>query len=272
MKKMIAIVLIMSMFMSFCACRNETQTGEDEELSSLEMELNTLLSLEDFIVSNRFVMSALLELKDSDIEEAKEYFTQAEKQIRLAQEKTKAYISSPNFVEDDIEELLVNYRATIEILNKGFNMSEEENEKLMELIIEGTSIQKRLMESVQSFSNLYTIRRFDKLPEEESNEKLEESWEDFRFEENVECPKTIDKQELYLIWAEQFSKKDFRQEEVFINELEDLRENDNLASKDYNRKWAEFLEKFIFNSSSTETWVENSTLFLYTNLFLDKHI
>lgn len=263
MKKLTAIILTIAIIMSFGSCTRGTQTEKSEERLAIEMPLNLLLVLEkDFGPSNQLVIDALYKLAESNYKDARNDFYEAKSLIESAKERIKETISSPNAIEENIDKLLENYDKTIQLLNKEEDI--DESSEFLNLIDEGTFIQMFLMQAVQSLSNLYSIREFDHLPDEESKKMLEESWLSFRFESNIECPETIEKQELYLIWARQFAQKqDVIETSEFINELEVLRKNDDLASKDCNQKWADFLTKFIIDSS-TETWAENSAHVSYS--------
>lgn len=103
------------------------------------------------------------------------------------------------------------------------------------------------MNVLQCFNNLYCIREFDELPDEEAAKSLKDYWWKFQFPEEVECPETINEEKLYLIWAKPFFD-DFEQSEEFMMQLKGLREKDDLQSKDSNSAWAQFMEKFLFSS------------------------
>lgn len=265
MKKLIAIILTIAMIMSFYSCTKGTQKEKSEERLAIDMPLNILLVLEeDLLPANRLAANASYKLAKSNYKGARNDFYEAKKSIESAKERIKETISSPNVIEESIDKVLENYDVILQLLEK----NEPSDEVLLKILNENLYIEYFLLQAVQSFSNLYSIREFDQLSDEEAKEKLKEVWWRFRFEDDIECPKVIEKQELYLIWAKQFAQnQDIVETDEFKNELDQLRANDNLASKDYNKMWADFLKKFIIGSSSNETGAEFSApvLYMYVN-------
>lgn len=136
-----------------------------------------------------------------------------------------------------------NFEETITILPRFLELSQEETDVAVSIMNEGAEKHIRLLKVLNASSFLYEIRDFDKLPDAEAQANLKERWEMFNFEKDVECPETVDKQELYLIWARQYFED--LDEEEFLTQLQILRENDDLGRADLNRLWTELIENFI---------------------------
>lgn len=250
MKKLIAILLLVSLFMSLCACKGSQTINKTEEMLELEIQLNMLLSLEDINEANRLVIDGVLYLKQANFKESKTKHEEALAKLDQVEQRIESAIDSPNLINEEIKNLQEQFNEMIQILEKGLEISEEEWDRLIFIEKEAAIAQSELMQIVQCFSNLYTIRRFDKLPDEEADSKLKEIWWEFQFGEDVECPETIEEQELYLIWATQFSEN-FSETEEFFKKLERLREAESLTSKSINKEWCDFVEKYILG-----TWTE----------------
>lgn len=250
MKKLIVILLFLSLLMSLCSCKESESTNQTEELLSIEMQLNLLLSLEDVNEANKLVIDGVLYLKQSNFKESKTKHEEALAKLNDVERKMESVIDSPNFIHTDIETLQEQFEKMIHILDKGMDMSVEEFDQLVLLEKEATMVQSELMMKVQCFSNLYTIRKFDELPDEEAKNELDEVWWEFQFDESIECPETINEEELYLLWARKFSEN-FSETEEFLNDLNRLREAEYLTSKSNNKEWCDFVETYILG-----TWTE----------------
>jgi len=255
MKKITAVVLLIAMIMSFCSCSASSKSKQKQtDILEIEMDLNVLMVLEDYHDSNYAILEALGSNSHGKMVEK---FELGVEEIYDTPGKIEVFLPETNCIEENTNKLILNYQETIQLLQKS-NLSNDEKQNLLTLLDEGTHIQRFLMEIVQSFSNLYSIRFYDQLPDDKAKKVLKEKWDSFRFED-LECPETIEKQELYLIWAKQFAKENFEPTEQFMKDLDELRMNDDLASKEYNQKWLDFIEKYMIDTSSTETWGEDST-------------
>lgn len=221
--------------MSLCACAETKRSSDKEEYAlMLNMQISTFDATLDLADSNRYIMEALYA---EDDKEAVDYIDKAVNELIEAEEKIGNVISSPNFIEEEMEKLQENYKKTTEAIQKFPDISDEEGA----LLEEGTIAHVYLMKCFQAFANLYCIREFDKLPDEEANKTLKETWWEFGFEDDIQCPDTIEKQELYLIWAEQHLKEEVSQ--TIIREIENLRQKDDLTSKECNKEWMDLVQK-----------------------------
>lgn len=243
MKKTISIIIAVALiFAVFLIVKtnndNKTAKSHEETILVLENIINTRESLAYLIDSNKAIIDML---QAEDYEKATEYGNQALSLISDAQMEIKNAIISPNFLEDGMQELQTNYKRTIEIVGNLSNASEQDLDEIKQLIEKGTYTHLDLLKCLQCFANLYSIRDFDSLPDKEAKKTLKETWWEFGFEDSIECPKKIDEKELYIIWAEQFSGGKVSQD--MIDKIETLRKNDDLASKEYNKKWLELVRE-----------------------------
>lgn len=254
MKKAMAIIMIASLIcVSLCGCKeNNRASSESEELLALEMKFYASEAALYVINSNKDMIYMFDALYIEDIEASVYCCNEALNLLVEADKKMKEVISSPSSIEEDMKKLQENYTRTIEIMNKFPNISGEEREEFHNLLAEGTYTHVYVEKCLYSFVMLYNIREFDSLPDDEAQEKLKESWVEFGFD-TIECPDTIDEKELYLIWAKQYSDKELDQST--IDKIFELRENDNLTSKEYNKKWMELVQEIC----STDNWDEESS-------------
>lgn len=257
MKKSMLVIVMIIACLCLYGCKGESRSSDEDKtalstqkesssesesrLTILTMKINAGEALMDLADSNGYMIESLKAIKTENNEEAINYGNKALDLVNDAAQKTKDVISSPNFLEENIKELQENYKRTMEIIEKSPGISEEEVEEFYDLLEKGSAIHLYLLKSYQSFVNLYSIRDFDSLPDKKARETLEETWWQFGFKDNVKCPDTIDKKELYLIWTKQYAGKEPSQ--FIINEIEKLRNNDDMKSKDYNKKWIELVEE-----------------------------
>lgn len=270
-KKLISVVLFMAFLIGLCSCgkylskettdeisSTENQTSPTDIFSSDEIKTENLLPIEmqiyilqvlveDWPQANRFAITALEKIQDGNFEDSKEAYSKALAKMQLAKNKIKACISSPNLIESKFNEIEEEYNKIIRWLDE----PEENLMKVMETEIFIVEKEGNLINALQCFNNLYCIREYDNLPEDEAANSLEDYWMDFQFAEAIECPETIKEEELYLIWAKQFSN-DFVKSEEFMAQLQSLRENDDMSSKECNAAWAQFMESFLFSSYQDE--------------------
>lgn len=264
-KKLISVVLMMVFLIGLCACEKKSAneaTGEvslmesetstisaflsdeikTENLSAKEMKLYVLMAMmEDWSQANVFATQAIQELGEAKFKDSKESHSKALEKIQLAKKRIQACIASPNLIESKFNEIEEDYSKII-----GWLDDPETNViKIMQAEYDLAEKENYVMDVLQCFNNLYCIREFDELPDEEAANSLKDYWWKFQFPEEIECPETIKEEELYLIWAKQFSG-DFEQSEEFMTQLKTLRENDELGSKESNSSWALFIEIFLF--------------------------
>lgn len=264
MKRIMMFIIIVAMCLCLCSCKKEERDLVDhyDKITFLEMQISITKAAIDLSDSNHSIIQSL---DASNMEEAITYFSEGLNFIKYAQKEVSDTISSPNFISDNLEELRENYERTLKLFEKFPDISEEEDIELVELVSEGTEQHVFLLKYVLCFVNLYRIRNFDKLPNAEARETMKETWWEFGFEDDIKYDENINKQDLYLIWAAQFF--DSFDEAEFLEELQLLRDNDDLSSKDYNQKWAEFIENFI---SDTEKGNSIATpLFIYILIFVN---
>lgn len=269
MKKTIAILLFISLFMSLCACKASQTINKTEEMLELEMQLNLLHSLEEITEANNLVIEGLLLLKQANFKDSQNKHEEALTKLEQVERRVECVIDSPNIIYEEVNNLQEQFKEMIQIIEKGFEISEDEWERLIFLEKQAAIVQSELIQIVQCFSTLYRVRRFDNWPDEEADSKLKEIWWEFQFGEDVECPETIEEQELYLIWARQFSEN-FYETEEFLKKLERLREAESLTSKSTNKEWCNFVETYILG-----TWTEaefTASVILYNRKVLYIHI
>lgn len=241
MKKIIMSIMVAAMCTVLCSCGEAKQSlSSQNTILAIEMQMDVGIACFELHNSNGAVIESI---KAKSIEESIINFNKALELVSDAKIKVNNVISSPNFISTGLEELEVNYKETIYLLQKISELSEEEQNKFISLVEDGTNKHIFLAKSLYAFVCLYKIREFDQLPDDEAQTKLKDSWWQFGFDADIECPETINKQELYLIWGMQFLGE--FDEDEFLEELQELRENENLSSKEQNRKWAEFIENFI---------------------------
>lgn len=266
-KKLISVVLMVVFLIGLCACgkksSNET-TGavsltqietstisaflsdeiKTENLSAKEMKVYVMVAMmEDWSQANAFATQAIQEFGEVKFEESKESHSKALEKIQLAKKRIQACIASPNLIESKFNEIEEDYSKII-----GWLDDPETNViKIMQAEYDLAEKENYIMNVLQCFNNLYCIREFDELPDEEAANSLKDYWWKFQFPEEIECPETIKEEELYLIWAKQFSGN-FEQSEEFMIQLKTLREKDDLGSKESNSTWAQLMEAFLFSS------------------------
>ncbi len=260
MKKIIMSIIVTTMCIALCACGKTKQNSYSEyKLSTIQMKINIHEATIYLSDANEAVINSIYALEAMDGERTVVGFNKALGLIKDVKARVDNSISSPNFISKELGELEKNYDETIILLSKFPELSEEEKDEVVNLIIDGTSKHILLLKSLNALSYLYEIRDFDQLSDDEAQSNLKDIWWKFGFNDNVECPETIDEQELYLIWANQFFEE--FDEDKFLEELQVLRENDNLSSQECNQKWTEFIENFI--SKAEESVLESDTLFSF---------
>lgn len=249
MKKIIMSIIVTTMCIALCAC-GEAKQNPDTNARILAIQMKININEADIYLSdsNGAVIYSIKALKATDLETSILYFKKALELVKDAKIRVDASISSPNFISKELEELEENYEETISLLSKFSELSEEEIDEVIDLMADGTDKHILLLNSLYTFSCLYEIRDFDQLPDNEAQSTLKDSWWKFGFNDDIECPETIDKQELYLIWARQFFEG--FDEDKFLEELQVLRENDDLSSSECNQKWTEFIENFILETEA----------------------
>lgn len=245
MKKIIMSIIVTTMCIALCACGKTKQNSDSEDkLLTIQMKINigeATMCLSD---SNEAVIDSIYAIKIMDGETSLVCFKKALELVKEAKIKIDDSISSPNFISKELEDLEENYEETISLLSRFSELSEEEIDEVINLIVDGTSKHVILLKSLNAFSYLYEIRDFDQLPDNEVQSYLKDNWWKFGFNNDIQCLETIDEQELYLIWANQFFEE--FDEDKFLEELQILRENDNLSTQECNQKWTEFIiENFI---------------------------
>ncbi|MDE5830800.1 MAG: hypothetical protein K2H53_03930 [Clostridia bacterium] len=244
MKKIIMFIITVIMCTALCSCGEATQSSDSENrLLAIQMKLDVNKACISLYDSNHAVIKSI---DATNSEDGISYFNEALNLVKDSKTKVDCAISSPNFISEGLEELEENYEKTISLLQKHSGFYVEETEEIVSLVVEGSDQHLLLLKAIDAFANLYEIREFDQLPDDEAQSSLKDNWWKFGFKEDIECPESIDKEELYLIWGAQYFEE-FDQDE-FLQELQTLRENDDLSSKDCNKKWAEFIENFIFNT------------------------
>ena len=245
-RKVIIIILVLAlMSVSLCACTEQKRDSKEQnEILLLNMRISTFEATDDLINSNQCMIDLFY---TEDYKVAIEKSTEALNLLIDAKNKMKDVISSHNFIIEEMERLQKNYERTVEIIKKMPNTSIEEVNELKNLMVEAANIHIYLLKCSQCFANLYCIRTFDRLSDENATEKLKETWWEFGFEDSVKCPDTVNKQELYIIWAKQFSENE--PDKITINKIEELRKNDNLTSKNYNTKWLELIKEICSTNS-----------------------
>lgn len=244
MKKLIMSIIVDTICISLCACG---QTKEDfdfqDKILMLQMKINikeATLYLSD---SNEVVIDSIYALESLDGEQWLACFQKALELVKNAKTRIANSIYSPNFISTQLEKLEENYEETIKLLLRCSKLSEEEIDKLIKLISDGIYKHILLIKVLYAFSYLYEIREFNQLPNDVAQSNLKDSWWKFGFSDDIQCQETIDEQELYLIWAKQYFYE--FDKDKFLQELQDLMENDNLSSAECNQKWAELIENFI---------------------------
>lgn len=260
MKKIIMSIIVTTMCIALCACgKTKQNSASKDKISTIQMAINVheaTLYLSD---ANEAVIASMKSLKANDESSSVSCFKEALKLVKYVKTKVDASISSPSFISKELGELEENYEETIILLSRFSELSEEETDEFINLFNDGTSKHLLLLKALYSFSSLYEIREFDQLPDNEAQSTLKNSWWKFGFNDDIECPENIDKQELYLIWAKQFFGE--FDEDKFLEELQILRGNDDLSSPECNQKWTEFIENFI--SKEEASVLEEDTCFCF---------
>lgn len=244
MKKLIMSIIVATICIFLCACGETKQNfNSKDKILILQMKINIQEATIHLSDSNKAIIDSLYAMEVMDGETSLICFKESLELVKDVKARIDGSISSPNFISKELEELEENYEETINLLSRFSELSEEEIDELMTLIVSGTSKHTLLLKSLNALSFLYEIREFDQLPDDEAQSNLKDSWWKFGFNSDIQAPNTIDEQELYLIWARQYF--DEFDEDKFLENLQVLRENDNLSSLEYNQKWTEFIENFI---------------------------
>lgn len=244
MKKVILFIIAIVAGIAICTSisLNKKSKAEDE-LIALNMKVNIEEATYYLTDANGEVIKSLYAIEEGDKEKSVDYFKKALELVKDAKKRVDVYIATPNFISKELGELEENFEETLIILPKFLELSEEETDEAVSLMNEGTSKHIHLIKALNAFTYLYEIRTFDKLPNKEAQASLKESWWKFGFSDDIQCPKKIDKQELYLLWARQYFE-DF-DEDRFLTEIQLLRKSDDLSSIECNRRWTELIENFI---------------------------
>lgn len=246
MKKIIMSIIVAILCISLCACEKAKQNLNSEDklsATAIQMKINIYEATIYLSDSNNDIINSIYAMQAMDRETSIVCFKKALELVKDVKTRVDVSISSPNFISKELGELEEIYEETIILLSRFSELSEEEINEVINLIEDGTSKHILLLKSLNAFSCLYEIREFDQLPDDKAQSSLEDSWWKFGFNDNIECPETIDEQDLYLIWAKQFFEN--FDEDKFLEELQILRENDDLSSQECNQKWTEFIENFI---------------------------
>lgn len=269
MKKIIILIIVTIVCNTFCcSCGKEKEEAPIEEtpIEEIPIEEAKAIQLRLYITegayylqeANEFIMQSEYA---TDYEESVQYFSKALELVKKTRRCFNLAVSSPNFISEGLSELEKNYEESLALLKKSF-FTYEEKTKFFDLQIENAEEHVFLIGVLSNFAYLAHIRNIDQLPYDEAQKLLEEEIWPIVFADKGECPKNVDKQELYLMWAMQcieqnnellegtereINLKNFNEVE-FLEELETLRKNEDLSSEDYNKKWVEFIENFIFNT------------------------
>jgi len=258
MRKILIIFALMgAMLVSLCACENEIQTEEPENfvIALQKMKIEILLSMEDFLGSNRDCIEADNKILEENWAGANLNLVASRKKIQEGRKRIEAYMVSPNFIIDCLDNIIGDHDEMIEISNYS-DISEDDKNKIVRLAISAAEDQFLLFGFIQSIIDLNAVREFDCYTDEEAKENLQEFW--WQFQLNMECPETIEKQEIFILWAEKHADK-FTVTEAFLEELNSLRKDDDMTSREYNKRWADFVYKFVF-SDKTEVALATSVL------------
>lgn len=244
MKKRIMIVIGVLMCIIIVICytntKNVRNSSKNDKIVALDLEIASLECLSDLAESNRVIIEGLY---CTTYEELAQCYEEGQELLIQSQTKFKKAISSPNYLETKFKKLEDNYRKTTEIVREISESTEEDNGQIIDIIQTGTYEYISLFNDINCFASLYQIRRFYILPQEEMN--WEEKFPEFLFKKSVKCPPEItESDEMYWFWINQFSEKEIDKTK-FLKDLHKLNENDNLASKKQNKKWVDFMEKYI---------------------------
>ena len=243
MKKVIMSIIAVILCISLSACGEAKQNLDSEDsMLSIKMQINIEEANIALLESNETVVASLYAFLETDVETSEILLESALASVQDAKKRIDSSVSCPNSISKELSELEENYETTIVLLSKYSELSKKEKDEVINLMLNGSSIHLHLIEYITAFTNLYNIREFDQLPDDEAN--LKNSWWKFGFDNDIQCTETIDKQDLYLIWGRQFFEG--LDENEFLEEINVLRENDDLSNPDVNQKWAEFIESFIF--------------------------
>lgn len=244
MKKNVMSIIVVTLCLALCVYTGVKQDLDSKDrFSSIQMKLNIQEAAYYLQDSNGAVIESIYSLQSMDDEMSLVYFKEALESVKDTKTRVDVSISSPNCISEGLGELQENFEETVILLSRLSELSEEECYNLLNLIDDGTYTHTLLIKYLYCFSFLYEIRTFDQLPDDEAQSNLKDSWWMFGFNDDIQCPETIDVQELYLIWARQyFGEFD---EDEFLEKLQILRENDDLSSPKCNQRWTEFIENFI---------------------------
>lgn len=247
MKKIIMSIIVVAICMSLCACGEAKQEfNSEDKISILKMKINIQEATIYLSDSNEYVIDSIYAMKEMDEEAILVCFEKALDLIKEARTKIDNSVSSPNFISQELEQLEENYEKTRILLSRLSELSDEEIDEVVNLIVDGTPKHILLLKSLNALAYLYEIREFDQLSNDVAQSNLKDSWWKFGFNDDIQCPETIDEQELYLIWAKQYFDK--FDNDKFLEELQELRETDNLSSPECNKKWTELIENFILQA------------------------
>lgn len=268
----IAIVVIATI--SLCACGEAKQNLNSEDEANRELEAKHNLNSEEKLLmlinmdeTTLYLSNAgravIASLKGEDEKTIMSHFEDALELVKTVKERIDDSISSPNFISKGLEKLEESYEKSIVLLSRFPELSEEEKDEFKNLIEEGISNHMFLLKAFYASSNLYQIRNFDQLPDDEAQSTLKDNWYTFGFNDSIKCPESIDEQELYLIWAKQhFEGFD---EDEFLERLSSLREDDDLCPE-CNKKWTDFIENFISKvEEGSILWTPSSVFNYYPN-------
>jgi len=244
-KQLVIIVIAVAIFLTCGILAVSTirkSTRGSEKLQFLSMKLETLESEVDLREANGCALKALYAI--ADISQYEKYNNKAIELLIGVEENMKNVIASPNIFDEEIQALRKQFERAGEILQKGSNKSEKELQEFFSIQKDAAVKHIYLIKCSAAFSTLYSIREFDSLPEDEAKEKLQEYWYEFRFDESIKCPETIDKVELYKLWARQYFIKELDQS--MLERIHLLRADDKLTSKEHNAKWLELIEELYW--------------------------
>ena len=245
----ILVVLIFVCLFCYLFKQHTASKTNQYKIAVVEKEIAIRETLTYLHNSNKDTLDSLYAIKDEDFEKAILSLLASNKKLEKAYESLNLYMSSSNFISHAIEGTIYCQNSIIEILNDN-NIPEYERDQLLsELSFISSELHLNSLKYTQCIIELNEIRKFNQYTDVEANQKLTETWRYFYFD--IECPKSIEKQELYLLWANKYVPS-YNQTDIFLKNLNSLRKNDNLTSEMYNKKWADF----IYESIHSQKWTD----------------
>ena len=253
-------MIILSLTIFFVSGCQNTLTPENalKEASTLteedkEVYENLLQAVIDISDANEIATKALESHLDGDLDAEVEYYLEAIEVLEKAQDEMNEIATSDNNQICNTLKLLIAEYQQIVIVTEACieDYSSENAANYKALMNSSLNTHFSLMLYSQAVANLYALRIYDSLPKEEAKRNIKRYWDYFNFiEEDDEVLPShlefIDKNDLYLRWARQFSEE-LEETEEFNKELQEIRESDRL-NPESNEKWLKFCRKYIFNT------------------------